>query len=443
MIRNYFPNPIQFYRDVKSQIPMLKIENQKLMNKYTSLNMSADFWWVISGETAINSQYINYIFDKDPRILNELNNSSEEKIEAKKISKILINLIGRESLNGINDTIKKNSTQESILIDDEKDRFREFSNRIDDTELDIPYNHLCKILFLLRNFKKHIISFIKFFSDRIFNKKEYLDFKSIDKKNIYEQIFISLLPKNLLFNFPSWFIFLSKLLISTKHKWITYFGLELNIFHKILIARSYEKFKGKNIKVLGHGHLMQELDNTTLFLFSLFPEINMGVSKQSLKLDLSKSIKPKKGILFCPLALPWINGYLSITDYQELIKVYRSTIKILCDGAKKGKNIKIKYKNFIWLKDYMGNFLVDEKNLPVEKKNFEEIYNEYSKVVTFPYGTITAKCIYNKIPILSYHKAIYTSDRNSFLEISKLDGIHIDADLFLKDLEKMINQMPE
>ena len=443
MIHNYFPNPIQFYRDVKSQIPMLKIENQKLMNKYTSLNMSADFWWVISGETAINSQYINYIFDKDPRILNELNNSSEEKIEAKKISKILINLIGRESLNGINDTIKKNSTQESILIDDEKDRFREFSNRIDDTELDIPYNHLCKILFLLRNFKKRIISFIKFFSDRIFNKKEYLDFESIEKKNVYEQIFVSLLPKNLLFNFPSWFIFLSKLLVSTKHNWTTYFGLELNIFHKILIARSYEEFKGKNIKILGHGHLMQELDTTTLHLFSLFPEIKMGVSKQALKLDVSKSIKPKKGILFCPLALPWMNGYLSITDYQELIKVYRPTIKILCDGVKRGKNIKIKYKNFVWLKDYVGNFLADETNLPVEEKSFEEIYNQYSKIVTFPYGTITAKCIYNKIPILSYHKPIYPTDRNSFVEISKLDGIHTDADLFLRALEKIIDELSE
>ena len=38
-----------------------------------------------------------------------------------------------------------------LIIDDEKDRFREFSNRIDDSELEIPYNHLCKILFLLRN----------------------------------------------------------------------------------------------------------------------------------------------------------------------------------------------------------------------------------------------------------------------------------------------------
>lgn len=403
--------------------------------------MSADFWWVITGETAINSHYIKRIFEKDPRILNELKNSSDEQIEAKKISSILINLIGRDSLIAINDISKKNSLEESVLIDDEKNRFRDFANRIDEDELNVPFNFLCKIFFFVRNFKNTIISSIKTFLNRIFNKKKYLDFKSIHEKNIYEQVFISLLPKNLLFNFPSWFILLSKLLISTKHKWITYLGLELNIFHKILIAISYEKFKGKNIKILGHGHLMQELDNTTLYLFSLFPEINMGVSKKSLKLNSSKNDYSKRGILFCPLALPWINGYLSITDYQELMKVYHLTINILYEGVKKGKNIKIKYKNFIWLKDYVGNLLVDEKKLPVEEKNFEDIFNEYSKIVTFPYGTITAKCIHNKVPILSYHKAIYPTDRNSFLEISKLDGIHVEAGLFLKDLEKIIDKL--
>ena len=444
MSHNFFPNPVQFYREVKSQIPLLKILNQNIMNRVTSLNQSADFWWVISGETAINSYYVSHVYNKDSRILYDLKNTHEDPIEVKKISSILIKLIGRDSLIGIGNSYKNNLDEESILIDDEQKRFQESSKIINDSELNIPFNLLCKLLFFFRSFKIHILSLFIFFLNKILKKKKFLDFKPINHKNFKEEIFISMLPKNLLIYFPSWFISVSKLLISNQHKWITYFGLELNIFHKILIATSYEKFKNKNIKVLGHGHLMQELDCTTLFLFSLFPEMKMEVSKKSLNLNLIKKNKSKKkDILFCPLALPWINGYLSITAYQELIKVYNATIKVLNNGIKKGKNIKIKYKNYFWLKDYAGHFLIDETNIPVEEKNFEDIFNEYSTIVTFPYGTITAKCINNNIPFLSYHKAIYPTDKNSFLEISKLDGIHSDANLFLKDLERVIDQISE
>ena len=82
---NYFNNdPAQLYRNIKERIPSIKIKNKNFMDKLHNLNMSSDFWWVISGEYALLAEKANILSSGDPRFLNDLKKTEKTKSHANK-----------------------------------------------------------------------------------------------------------------------------------------------------------------------------------------------------------------------------------------------------------------------------------------------------------------------------------------------------------------------
>ena len=74
---NYFNNdPAKLYRNIKERIPSIKIKNKNFMDKLHNLNMSSDFWWVISGEYALLAEKANILSSGDPRFMNDLKKHS-------------------------------------------------------------------------------------------------------------------------------------------------------------------------------------------------------------------------------------------------------------------------------------------------------------------------------------------------------------------------------
>ena len=241
-------------------------------------------------------------------------------------------------------------------------------------------------------------------------------------------------------HFPSWFVYISEKIVSSHHKWITRFGFELNIFQSILIATSYEKFGEDNISLIPHGSVMGDVDFWHLYRFSLFPKIKLNMHYQKI-LTKSKNPKLAKSLLFCPLGPKWIPSCVSLPDYRALMKVHKKTVEILLEGLKKGKNIKIKYKDFKYLEGHAGQTTVEETEIPVETGNFEDIFDQYSIIVTIPYGTIATNCDFNKIPFLSYHQPINPTDRQTHLSLCKNNNVITDEHLFLEKLRKIIDNL--
>ena len=63
-INNIFQNPIKIYKQIREEIPKIKILNQKIMNKIHSLKKSEEFWWAITGEHAIYAYYLVFYPNK-------------------------------------------------------------------------------------------------------------------------------------------------------------------------------------------------------------------------------------------------------------------------------------------------------------------------------------------------------------------------------------------
>ena len=74
-------DPASDYRNIEAKIPFIKDKNKNFMNKLHNLNMSADYWWALTGEYAILAEYAIMLSDNDPRLLNDLNNISGKKLE--------------------------------------------------------------------------------------------------------------------------------------------------------------------------------------------------------------------------------------------------------------------------------------------------------------------------------------------------------------------------
>ena len=107
---------------------------------------------------------------------------------------------------------------------------------------------------------------------------------------------------------------LSDYLVKSKHKWITKFGYERNIYEILLMAKSYEKYGDKNIKIIAHGMILG-IGFTNMYWFSLFPDLKLYNTNQTTL--LTKTYNSNYfDILFCPNSLPWIQDFLSHI-YQE------------------------------------------------------------------------------------------------------------------------------
>jgi hypothetical protein len=446
---NFFSDTVKMYRTLKKTIPLLKNLNQDIMNRLCSKKKSSDFWWAMTGEFAIKAHYITLVSAKDPRFLIDISNSSEDFIEDKRISSALVSLVGRDVIIGDENNYKQSLVNDvsadTLLIEDEQIHFSESIKKIEG-RLTHPFNKLTRVLHLLRLLRIKTFSLLK----EITKLNPYIGKKNTDSLNFlkpvlgleFENAFLAILPKNFLMNFPSWFVYLSEKIVGKNHKWVTYFGLELNLYQRILIAICYEKFGGKNIKIVGHGAIIGDMDFHHLYRFSLFPELKLQTLSVDLILPDSKNSKVANGILFCPMALPWFTGFVSLKHFRVLMQVYRKAVDLLLEGVRNGKNIKIRYKNNKWFRGYLGQFSIAECDIAIESKNFEDAYKQYSTIVSIPYGTIAAKCVASNISCLIYHQPISPTDKDAHLELCKTPGVYTNENQFLDQLKKIIENLP-
>lgn len=156
--------------------------------------------------------------------------------------------------------------------------------------------------------------------------------------------------------------------------------------------------------------------------------------------------KPKhcsgSGILYCPPQFPFAVDFLSLNQWRELIKTHKLVLDILNSAADKGKNIKIRYKDFDYLNGYSGPLMTNESRLTREKSKFEDVYEKYSLILSLTYGTIAAKCIYNKIDHLSYHLQTGPYDYETDKIIRSLPGVFADLEVYLAELKSRIDSLP-
>ena len=292
---------------------------------------------------------------------------------------------------------------------------------------------------------KYLFQKVKNRVQQIFsNKKNQHDgnkiFYSKNTDREFEILLQLLLPENHERYFPIWFVRLSEYLVKSSHKWVTTFG-QPDIYQKILIAKSYQKFGSKNITVIQHG-LLFAISSWHLYRFSLFPDMKLKTINESL--DLPKIYKPDYSydILFCPTQIPFIFGdFFSLENFWDFMKVYRSAIKIIIKGLNNKKKIKIRYKNFKYMSGFGGPLTREECVIPIENDRFEDVFHKYKLIVSMPFGTIAGKCFKNNINYISYHYPFSLTDTKSYLKIKEFPGVFTESKNFLEELERQINEL--
>ena len=165
--------------------------------------------------------------------------------------------------------------------------------------------------------------------------------------------------------FPKWFVSLSNCLVKSKHKWKSYFGLERDIYQKILNTKSYEKFGDKNIKIISHGYLAS-LNTWLLWRLSLFSNMKININTRYALPRVPKQI-PFEDILFCPPPFPFVSNFFDIEHFREFMKVYKIAVKLMNNALKKGKKIKVRYKNFEYLSVHTSPIVKEECEIPIEE----------------------------------------------------------------------------
>ncbi len=436
----------EVYIEIKSNISFLKIKNKKFMDKIHNLDMDVDFWWAISGQYAIFSEYLTMISSQDPRFLNDLTKSTDEFPPVNIIRSTIIRTIGRDAIMGENFNLNTHDINKSInklLIDEEE---KHFSNQI---KLDLTKETLAmsKLTIFLDKLKleklKKIFLIIKIKLKKIFSKSSNEDekiFHNINPDKDFEIILNIILPKYLNQYFPKWFLWVSNYLVKSKHKWVTKFGYERNIYQIILMAKSYEKYGPKNIQIIAHG-LVLGIGFTHMYWFSLFPNLKLFNLNENTILSRTAKQNSTNDILFCPNSFPWVQDFFSTYHFQEFLKVYKKVINVLNNGLRDGKKIKIRYKNFKYLSGYAGPHIPEECQIPIENKRFEDVYHKYKLIVNMPFGTISEKCYQNNINCLTYNYPYNLVDKKSYLRINTYPGVFDDADKFLNELDKKIKEI--
>lgn len=449
---NYFNNnPAKLYRNLKERIPSIKIKNKNFMDKFHNLNMSSDFWWVISGEYALLAEKANILSSGDPRFLNDLQKYKYDFPVHKVLSNTIMDSVGKDFIvdkdfDQYSKIVGEKNIDELLIDDDDK----YFSNNIKtDEKIEIFYSmiYITNFLSKLRLEKlKRLYLKIKIKIKSLYaNKNKNTNVNDIFIANTiddnFNKILKIILPDQIGEYFPKWFLWLSNYMVKSKHKWVTYFGLELNIYQTILIAKSYEKYGAKNIKVISHG-LTMENGTWTMYRFSLFPDMKLNIIDNSYNLPKIIKSNVSEGILFCPAQLPFSCGdFFSITHYWEFMKVYKKAIKLINDGLENNKKIKIRYKNFSYLSGYMGPQIPEENNIPVEHQRFEDVYNKYKLIVSMHYSTISSRCYASGVNCMTYHHMYYLTNKQSYLKLKTFPDVFTEADKFLYELEKKINEL--
>ena len=447
---NYFDvDPIKTYRALKLRIPSIKIKNKNFMNKLHNLDKSSDFWWAISGEYAILAEHTMILLAEDPRILHDLHDQISARSEAlppKILTHSLINLIGRDcffdkgfTLNK-KEVLKKNinelladDLEKNIIMDVKISKFEKpLISMIYLTNF-LTFLRLEKLKFLYLKIKEKIKN-IFYHNNNFEDKIIYSD--SVNKD--FELVQHLLLPNNLKEYFPKWFLWLSNYLVKSKHKWKTYYGENRDIYQKILNAKSYEKYGSKNITIISHGCLISH-NTWWLHCLSLFPDTKCNITVE----DLPKISKKKlpQDILFCGTPFPYVSQFFSIQHFWDFMEVYKRALKLINNGLKNGKKIRIKYKDFRYLTGLTVPYTPNECKIPIEKESFENVYGKYKLIVSMPFGAISLKCHKNNIKCISYNYPYVLTDKKSYLKINEYPGVYKSANKFLHELEKQIKKL--
>jgi hypothetical protein len=436
-------NLIDKYRILKEKIPSIKTKNKDFMNKLHNLDMPSDFWWAISGDFAITAEYAILLSIEEPRLLFYLKNTGNFKSDT--IPDIILNLsittlIAKDCILNEDFTLATKVPKKNIdeLLVSELEENLITGNIITEEKLCLPFIYLTNFLSKLRLEK------IKFLYLKIKKKiKTRFYYKNSSEEKIifdndFEFVLYNFLPDNMKIYFPKWFVNLSNYLVKYKHKWKSYFGLERDIYQKILNAKSYEKFKDANITLINHGNQVS-VDSWWLWRLSLFPNMKINFNNRFVLPKASKQ-NSLEDILFCPLQFPYISEFFDIKHFREFMKVYKSAVRLMNNGLKKGKKIKVRYKNFEYLSGYNAPLIKEECEIPIEKEIFEKVYSKYKLIVSMPFSTISLKCYQNCINCLSYNYPFYLADKKTYLMANTFPGVFCDAQKFLNELEKKIDE---
>jgi len=448
-------DPVSRYRSLKAKIPSIKIQNKNFMDKIHNLNMPSDFWWVISGEYAIWADYITTLSIDDPRFLNNLKDTEGGGDPAKVIGSSIITIIGKDCIFDKNFSLntgfeKKNldellfdNEENHLIIDSERSDF--LNEKIKDSKKNIhpiPMIQLTNFLSLLRLSKFQFLYFkIKEKIKTVYYgiddfQAEILNSKNTDKN--FELALDLLLPDDRKNFFPKWFLWLSNYFVKSKHKWTTPFGSERDIYQTILLAKSYQKYGSKNITIISHGY-MNSMGIWMIWLLSLFPDMKMHLCP-TLRLPQISKKNLSEDILFCPPQFPWISDFFYIQHFWDFMEAYKKTIKLLNNGLKNGKKIKIRYKSFKYLSGFSAPFTREQCEIPIEKGRFENIYHKYKLIVSVPFGTISNQCYQNNVECMSYNRPFFLQSKQAYLKANTYPGVFKDADKFLYELEKKIKE---
>lgn len=437
-------NLIDTYRILKEKIPSIKTKNKDFMNKLHNLDMPSDFWWAISGDFAIKAEYAILLSADEPRLLFYLKSTGNFKSDT--IPEIILNLsittlIAKDCIINEDFALAKKVPKKNIndLLVNELEKNLITENKNFNEEIFLPFIHLTNFLSKLR------LNKIKFLYLKIRKKiKSIFYYKNSSEEKIifdndFELVFYHFLPDNMKTYFPKWFVNLSNYLVKSKHKWKSYFGHERDIYQKILNAKSYEKFRDANITIINHGNQVS-LDSWWLWRLSLFPNMKINFNTRFELPEASKQ-NSLEGILFCPLPFPFISEFCDIHFFREFMKVYKIAVRLMNDGLKRGKKIKVRYKNFKYLSGYVAPIIEEECQIPVEEEMFEKVYSKYKLIVSMPFSTISLKCYQNNINCLSYNHPFYLVDKKSYLMANTYPGVYTDAKKFLNELEKKIHEL--
>ena len=345
--------------------------------------------------------------------------------------------------------VKKNiddlliENKKNIIIKDKEEYFSNKNLTIGKKEKEfLPMINLTNFLtqLRLRKFKEVYLKIKNKIESSYKNANEDGIFYSKNPHKDFQLVLHLLLPAYLTRYFPKWFVWLSSYLVKSKHKWVSYFGLERDVYQIILNAKSYEKYGPKNIKVIPHGAIFT-VHYWHLFRFSLFPDMKLNIFNEILDLPKTSRLNFSKDILFCPMPFPFVCDSFSIVHFWKFMEIYRKVIKLLNESLKDNKRIKIRYKNFKYLSGFAGPFINEESKIPVESKRFEEVYDKYKLIVSMPFSTISAKCYQNNLDCITYNYPFFLTDKHSYLKANTFPGVFADGNKFLYELKKKINKL--
>lgn len=439
---NFDSDPVNLYRNLKEKIPLIKNKNCKAMNRLHKLNMPSEFWWAISGEYALLSEYLSYYSIKDPNLLNNLSYDNREFPPAKMVSSLFIRIIGQNNINDKNiltSRDKINKKIEELLVNDVENHFN-INSKKNSIEVFSSFKIFTNFLNQLRlkKFKSFFLKIQKKYKSSFPNSSYINNIQTIDNndKN-FDKIFNWILPNYLNEYFPKWFVWIAEFLVSSKHKWVTKFGYGRNIYQIILMAKSYEKYGDKNIQMIGHGSNFH-ISFFHLFRFSLFPNLKLIPFNKNILLSKFDKPETSEDILFCPAQFPFVHDFFSIDHYRNFIQVYKQTINLLNDAYKNGLKIKIRYKNFKHTSGYFGPLIFEESQIPIENENFEDVYYKYKLIIVMPFGTISEKCYFNNVSCITYNYPYYLTDKKTYLKVNSYPGVFKEGNKFLKEIENKI-----